>query len=152
MSVSRRAQTGRNKYVCCMHVVIATTRCLQPMDTVCRFSGPSTPRFGSPLKCKPFALVPEAVSGDVSHQCRSFDDLKRFNNPIAVELAWRYYVETNKKMKQKIITTRVPIRLNHSKALDAITSHKKWAKQCLARKDRNTPKCSLVLGWRNLYK
>ena len=87
MSVSRRAQTGRNKYVCCIHVVIATTRCLQPMDTVCRFSGPSTPRFGSPLKCEPFALVSEAVSGDVSHQSRSFDDLKRFNNPIADEIA-----------------------------------------------------------------
>ena len=57
MSVSRRAQTGRNKYVRCMHVVIATTRCLQPVDAVCPFSGPSTPRFGSPLKCKPFAFV-----------------------------------------------------------------------------------------------
>ena len=79
MSVSRRAQTGRNKYVCCMHVVIASTRCLQPMDTVCTFSGPSTPRFGSLLKCKPFALVSEAVSGDVSHQSRGFDDLKRLN-------------------------------------------------------------------------
>ena len=62
-----------------MHVVIASTRCLQPMDTVCTFSGPSTPRFGSLLKCKPFALVSEAVSGDVGHQSRCFDDLKRFN-------------------------------------------------------------------------
>ena len=79
MSVSRRAQTGRNKYVFCMHVVIATTRCLQPVDTARRFSGPSTPRFGSPLKCEPFALVSEAVSGDVSHQSRGFDDLKRIN-------------------------------------------------------------------------
>ena len=49
------------------------------MDTVCRFSGPSTPRFGSPLKCKPFALISEAVSGDMSHQFRGFVDLKRFN-------------------------------------------------------------------------
>ena len=151
MCVSGKAQTGRNKYVCCMHVGIGTIR-LQPVDKVCTFSGPSASRFGSPLKCKPFALVSEAVSGDVSHRSRSFDDLKRFNNPIADETAWRYYVETNKKMKQKRITTRVPIRLNHSKALDAITSHKKWAKQCLAGKDRNTPRCSLVLVWRNLYK
>ena len=65
-------------YVFCMHVVIATTRCLQPVDTVCRFSGPSAPRFGSPLKCKPFALISE-VSGDMSHQSRGFDNLKRFN-------------------------------------------------------------------------
>ena len=79
MSLSGRAQTGRNKCVCCMHVVTASTRCLQPVDTVCTFSGPSTPRFGSPLKCKPFALVSEAVSGDVGHQSRCFDDLKRFN-------------------------------------------------------------------------
>ena len=66
-------------YIFCMHVVIATTQCLQPVDTVCRFSGPSTLRFGSPLKCEPFALVSEAVSGDVSHQSRGFVDLKRFN-------------------------------------------------------------------------
>ena len=87
MSVSRRAQTGRNMYIFCMHVVIATTQCLQPVDTVCMFSDPSTPRFGSSLKCKPFALVSEAVSGDVSHQSRGFDDLKRFNNPVADEIA-----------------------------------------------------------------
>ena len=30
-----------------------------------RISGLSTPRFGSPLKCEPFALVSEAASGDV---------------------------------------------------------------------------------------
>ena len=42
-------------------------------------SGLSTPRFGSPLKCEPFALVSEAASGDMSHQSRGFDDLKRFN-------------------------------------------------------------------------
>ena len=79
MSVSRRAQTGSNKYVRCMHVVIATTRCLQPVDAVCMFSGPSTPRFGSPLKCGPFALVSEPASGDVSHHSRGFDDLNQSN-------------------------------------------------------------------------
>ena len=42
-------------------------------------SSTSTPRFGSPLKCEPFALVSEAASGDVSDQFGGFDDLKRFN-------------------------------------------------------------------------
>ena len=87
MPLSPKAQTGRNKYVCCMHVGIGTIR-LQPVDKVCTFSGPSASRFGSPLKCKPSALVSEPASGDVmSHQSRSFDDLKRFNNLIVDELA-----------------------------------------------------------------
>ena len=39
----------------------------------------STARFGSPLKCEPFALILEAASGDVSDQFRGFDDLKRYS-------------------------------------------------------------------------
>jgi len=74
-----------------------------------RISGPSTPRFGSPLKCEPFALVSEAASGDVSHQSPGFDDLKRFNGIkkgedfIVDEMARRDYLCTDNKMKIKVI-------------------------------------------------
>ena len=134
MSVSRRAQTGRNKYVCCMHVVIATTRFLQPMDTVCRFSGLCTPSVRSSFKMRAFCACFRSSIRWRESSVWCFDDLKRLNGItrggdfIVNEMAWQYYICTNNKTKRKVISHAFLLGWTQSKALYAVTnSYERWA-------------------------